>query len=239
MLEANWSKAPSYSYIERDFRSKHESEALTRSYEVMALDGSPYRRLVAMDDQRLGLEAQAIEDRKMQKEMERRQNESERERNKRIAKYVKDRSRDMDMIREMANAFQFHLVGEEVIDGHYCWVLDVSPKPGYDPKNREGRVLTGMTGRLWIDKNENQWVKARAEVVKPVSFYGFVAKVEPGTNFLLEQQPVAKNLWLPRHFSVHVSAAAFGFLNEDSQEDETYHDYKPVGPASPTLQASK
>lgn len=234
-VEANWSKAPAYSYIERDAKSKHDSDASTRSYEVLTIEGTPYHRLVAVDDRPLGAGEQAQEDRKMQAETERRQRESERERNKRITKYQKDRTRDLAVIHEMSNAFQFHLAGEETIDGHECWVLDVSPKPGYDPKDREGRVLTGMAGRLWIDKHERQWVRARAEVIKPVSFYGFVAKVEPGTHFLLEQQPVAKDLWLPAHFSVQVNASAFGFFNEDSKEDETYRDYKPM----PTLQASK
>jgi len=238
-VEANWSQAPSFAYIERDVRSKRDSEALTKSYQVLMIDGSPYRRLVSLSDKPLNSGDQADEGQKMQMEIERRQHESERERNKRIAKYVKDRARDLAMIRAMSNAFQFHLAGAETVDGHDCWVLDVSPKPGYNPKDREGRVLTGMTGRLWIDKDQNQWVKAQAEVIKPVSFYGFVARVEPGTRFLLEQRPVSTSLWLPAHFSVKVNASAFGFLNEDSQEDETYRDYKPMPLVLPTLQASK
>jgi hypothetical protein len=96
-----------------------------------------------------------------------------------------------------------------------------------------------MTGRLWIDKNEGQWVKARAEVVKPVGFYGFLAKVGPGTRFLLEQEPITNTLWLPKHFSVQVNASALGFINEDSHEDNTYRDYKPMSQSLAELQVSK
>ena len=115
------------------------------------------------------------------------------------------------MLQEMVDAFQFHLAGEAEVDGHSCWIFNAEPKPGFQPADHEGRVLKGMKGRLWIDKATYQWVKVHAEVVKPVSFYGFLAKVGPGTEFDLEQEPVTDNLWLPKRFSVRVNASALGF----------------------------
>jgi len=235
-IETNWKQAPNYSFVDRELESKKEGEPTIKSYEVLMIDGSPYHRLIATGDMRLSPGEQAEEDRKMRNEIDKRQHESDREEKKRLAKYLRDRKREHDMIREMVNAFEFRLAGEETVDGHDCWVLDTSPKPGYAPMDRESRVLTGMSGRLWIDKNQNQWVKARAEVVKPVGFYGFLAKVGPGTRFLLEQQPIANNLWMPKHFSMQVNASAFGFLNEDSTDDETYQDYKPMSQSLAELQ---
>jgi len=227
-IESDWKQAPNYSYVEREVQSKKEAQPTIKSYEVLMIEGSPYHRLIAVDDMPLSAGQQAEEDRKMREEIRKRQNETDRETKKRMGKYVRERKREHDMIREMVDAFEFRLAGEETIHGHECWVLDTNPKPGYEPKDREARVLTGMRGRLWIDKNEYQWVKARAEVVKPVSFYGFLAKVGPGTNFVLERQPITNNVWLPSHFSMRVSASALGFLNEDSTDDETYRDYKPM-----------
>ena len=89
-------------------------------------------------------------------------------------------------MREMARAFDFHLAGEENIRGRSCWILDANPKPGYKPSDRDARVLIGMIGRLWIDKRGYRWVHTQAEVVKPVSFYGFLAKVGPGTRIIFE-----------------------------------------------------
>jgi hypothetical protein len=238
-IEGNWKQAPNYSFVEREVQSKKEGEPSIKSHEVLMIDGSPYRRLVAIDDKPLSPGDQAEEDRKMRKEIEKRQHENGREEKKRMAKYLKDRTREHDMMREMVNAFEFHLAGEETVHGHDCWVLDTSPKNGYEPKDRESRVLTGMSGRLWIDKDQYQWVKARAEVVKPVSFFGFLAKVGPGTHFVLEQEPISNNLWLPRHFSMQVNASALGFLNEDSTDDETYGDYKPMSRSLAELQVAK
>jgi hypothetical protein len=94
--------------------------------------------------------------------------------------------------------------------------------------SRETKVLKGMRGRLWIDEASGQWVKVQAQVIQPVSLFGFFAKVHPGTRFLLEQEPVAHHLWLPKHFVTHVSASALGFFNEDSTDDETYSKYEPM-----------
>jgi hypothetical protein len=238
-IETNWKQAPNYSFVEREVQSKKEGEPTIKTREVLMIDGSPYRRLLAIDDKPLSPGDQAEEDRKMRHEIEKRQHETDREEKRRMAKYLKDRTREHDMMREMVNAFEFRLAGEETVHGHDCWVLDTSPKPGYEPKDRESRVLTGMSGRLWIDKDQYQWVKARAEVVKPVSFFGFLAKVGPGTHFALEQEPISNNLWLPKHFSMQVNASAFGFLNEDSTDDETYGDYKPMSRSLAELQVSE
>jgi hypothetical protein len=142
------------------------------------------------------------------------------------------------MLKEMVDAFDFHLTGEANIDGHACWVFDAQPKPGYQPKTRETKVLSGMQGKLWIEKSQYQWVRVEAEVMRPVSLYGIIAKVGPGTHFFLEQAPVAGNLWLPKHFSVKVNASALGFINENSSDDETYRDYKPM-PSLAELEAHK
>jgi len=162
----------------------------------------------------------------MRREIVRRQHESDRDRRNRIGKFEKERRHDHAMLLNMVDAFDFRLTGEQLVNGHECWVFNALPKPGYQPKDRETRVLAGMRGTLWIDKQQYQWVRVKAEVFKPVSFYGFVAKVGPGTRFFLEQQPVEADLWLPTRFDVQVNATAFGFIDESSTDNETYTDYR-------------
>jgi hypothetical protein len=226
-IEADWKKAPEYSYLERDVESKHHSTPTIKTYEVLMIDGSQYNRLIAINDRPLSSDEQAEEENKLRAEVLRRGDESERERHKRIAKYMKERDQSHAMLKEMVDAFDFRPAGEATIDGHDCWVFDAEPKPGYQPKTRETKVLSGMQGKLWIDKSQYRWVRVEAEVMRPVSMYG-IARVGPGTHFFLEQAPVAANLWLPTHFSVSVKASALGFINEDSSDDETYREYKPM-----------
>src|SRR6202451_1743486 len=223
-IKSDWAQAPKYSYLERDVESKRHSPLMSRTYRVLMIDGSAYNLVTAINDQPLSPGEQAEEKRKLQREIEKRQNESEREREKRIAKYQRERMHEHEMLQEMVDAFRFHLTGEAKIDGRSCWVLDAEPRPGYEAPNHEGRVLKGMKGQLWIDKATNQWVKVHAEVVKPVSFYGFLAKVGPGTAFDLEQEPVTDGVWLPKAFSVRVSSTALGLFKDWSTENDTYRD---------------
>lgn len=238
-IQWDWAQAPKYSYLERDVESKRHSGPRAKTYRVLMIDGSPYNLVTALNDQPLSANDKAVEQRKLEKEIEKRQKETERERERRIARYVKDRDRDHGMLREMVDAFDFRLAGEAWMDGRACWVLDAEPKPGYEANSQEGRVLKGMQGRMWIDKATNQWVKVHAEVVRPVTFYGFLAKVAPGTEFDLEQAPVAGGVWLPTAFHVRVNATALAFFSENSAEDDSFRDYQPMPQALALLQSTQ
>jgi hypothetical protein len=238
-IKEDWAEAPKYSYIERDIDSKRNGVPMSKTYRVLMIDGSPYNLVTAINEQPLSAEERASEQRKLEKEIARRRNESEREREKRVAKYDRERQHNHEMLQEMVDAFQFHLTGEAQVDGHACWVLDAQPKPGYEPTDHEGRVLKGMKGKLWIDKTTDQWVKVHAEVVKPVNFFGFLARVGPGTQFNLQQEPVTNGLWFPKAFDVRVKATALGFFSENSNEYESYRDYEPMPQAMALLQSTK
>jgi hypothetical protein len=222
---ADWKAAPNYSFVERDTVAKHGA-ATSKTYEVLMIDGSQYNKLIAAGGRPLSSGEQAEEDRKIQQEIQRRKQESPSARAKRVAKYQRERQQDHALMMEMAEAFSFKLAGSEKVDGHDTWVLEATPKPGYQPKTRDTKVLTGMKGKLWVDKEQYHWVKVDAEVFKPVSFYGFLAKVGPGTRFILENEPVAGGVWLPKHFAVKVNSSTLGFINHDSNNDETYRDYQ-------------
>jgi len=225
-ITADWNQAPDYSFVEREAVSKHDSGQSVKTYQVFQIDGSPYNRLTAVNDQPLSMGQQAEEERKLRNEIHKRRQESEHERAKRVEKYQKERRQDRALMEGMVDALDFQFVGQETMDGRDCWVLNATPKPGYQPTKRELKVLAGMRGRLWIDKATSRWVKVQAEVFQTVSLYGFFAKVRPGTRLLLEQKPVVGNLWLPKHLSTHVNASAFGFINEDLVDDETYYNYQ-------------
>jgi hypothetical protein len=236
-IETDWRQAPQYSFVERDVEGKHHATPSVKSYQVLTIDGSPYRQLIAINDHPISSVEQVEEEHKLRAEVLNRGHENQRERHRRIAKFLRERDQDHAMLKEMVDAFDFRLVGEADVNGHKCWVFAAEPKPGYQPKTRETKVLVAMKGKLWIDKSQYQWVRVEADVMRPVTMYA-VAKVGPGTRFCLEQAPVAGNLWLPTHFSVSVKASAFGFINEDSTDDETYRQYKPA-PNLASLEAQK
>jgi hypothetical protein len=127
---------------------------------------------------------------------------------------------------QLTSAFTFKTLGQQHIRGHMTWLLAATPKPGYKPPDEQTKVLTGMQGKLWVDQATFQWVKIEAFVIHPVSIEGFLARVEPGTEFQLEKGPVSRGVWLPSHFSVRSKAEVLQFIGHRTQDDETYFYYQ-------------
>lgn len=234
---ADWSAAPQYNFTERDVITKKGNRSV-RTYRVLMIEGSPYKKLIAINDEPVSRSRAATEDGKLQQETARRRHETPAARRKRLTEYQTERRQDHQLMGEMVQGFNFKLDGEEVVDGRRCYVLDATPRPGYEPKSRETKVLKGMRGKMWIDEQQYQWVKVQAEVFRPVTFGLFIAHVEPGTEFVLEQKPAQGNIWLPSHFMVRVKAQVLVFSRR-SVDDETYGQYQQAGASEPALRNAK
>jgi hypothetical protein len=219
--QADWQAAPQYRYQERDVKGKK-----VETYEVTMIEGSPYYRLVARNDRPLQPEQEREEKAKFQAELRKRQQESPAQRAQRVGTYQRERDEDHLFLKEMAEAFTYQLLGDGVIEGHSVFIVEAKPSRAYQPPNAKAKVLTHMQGRLWIDKREYQWRKVEAEVTAPVSLY-IVAHVAPGTRFVLEQMPVANNVWSPKRFAMRTKVTVFGVPHERSEE-ESFSDYRPI-----------
>jgi len=228
--QADWQQLPDFSDIERDADTRGGATT-SKTYEVTIIDGTPYSRLVAVDDKALSPAQQAREAEKLRRATEKRAGESRSQRARRLAQYQNGRNRILNLLRAMASAFNFSIQGEGQLEGHDVYIILATPRPGYVPTSRETRVLTGMRGELWIGKGDYKWVKVKAEVVKPVPFGWFLAKVDPGTSFVVEQGAVGQGLWLPERLRVKVNATVL-FFPKGYIHEETYRNYHRVSHSS-------
>jgi hypothetical protein len=62
---------------------------------------------------------------------------------------------------------------------------------------------------------------------------GFLARVEKGSQFKLEESPVGQQIWLASHFSMQFRMMIALFFTKSSRTDETYFQYRPIGSLSP------
>jgi hypothetical protein len=228
--EKDWNAGPSFSHEERDLETK-DNERIDRTWKVFIMDGSPYRRLIAVDGGPLSAARQKQEQLRERRELARRRSETAEEREMRIQKYRKEREQDHILMTQMQVAFNFRLIGEDNLSGHPVYVLSADPKADYQPPNHEAKVLTGMRGKLWIDKTEFHWAKVEAEVVHTVTFAGFLARVDPGTKFVLQKEPVNDHIWQPTKFQDNVAASIL-FWPKHSVTEQTFSDYRPNGATS-------
>ncbi len=220
-----------YTYTEREVENKLDGQGQTKSaevrtYEIMEIYGEQVQRLIQKDDKPLSEKDAAKEEEKIQKVIDKRRNESESDRKKREAKEEKDREEGRKFVREVADAYDFKLVGTESLGGREAWVIDGEPRAGFEPHMKESKFLSKFHGRVWIDKNDLQLAKMDVECMDTVSWGLFLARFHKGSRFMLEQTRVNDEVWLPLHVTAKIDVRLALLKNFDVGLEQTYHDYK-------------
>lgn len=243
---ANDRQQRDYTYVERAEEKKLDGGGQVKStesktHEVMDLYGEQVRRLIAKDDQPLSSQEAAKEEARIQKVVERRKNESDDERNKRLEKEDKDRERGREFVKEVNDAYIFRLAGTESLEGRDAYVIDAEPRPGYEPHSKDAKFLPKFRFRVWIDKADEEWVKLDATCIDTVSLGWFIARVHQGSRVLVEQTRVNDEVWLPKSVALKLDARVL-FKGLNIEEDIGYRDYQkfraatkivPTDPAEP------
>jgi len=220
-----------YNYSERVEEDKLDGKGATKStevrlYDVLEIYGEEAHRLISKDGKPLSEKDAAKEDEKIQKIIDKRKNESDSEREKRLKKEEKDREHDREFVREVADAYNFTYQGTESLQGRESYVIDAEPRPGFEPRTREGKILSKFRFRLWLDRAEDQWVKLDATCIDTISFGLVLARIHHGSHILIETTRVNDEVWLPQHIAVHFDAKLALLKSIDRNLDFTYKDYK-------------
>jgi hypothetical protein len=223
----NAERLKNYTFVERveermyDKNGRRKSTEVETS-EVLILSGRPYGRKIAKDDKPLSEKEARKEQEKLDKEAERRLKESASDK----AKLEKDRAEGRRFLREVPEAFTFRLLGVEQVSAKPVWVIDAAPKAGYKPRDKRAALLTRLHGKLWIDQNEYQWVKAEAEVLDTMSFGWGLFRIAPGGSFRFEQMRMNDEVWVPLSISARADARLAFVKRMHGEVDVAYRDYK-------------
>ena len=226
--EADWKAAYRYSYVEREEESHlgphgNVKSRTVKTYRVSRINGAPYRRLIARDDRPLSPD----EDRKEQEKWEKARTDTGAEDDK---KGQNGQNQDVEtLLHEMLNAFEFKLVGLSHIWFTPVYVVELTPRPGYEPPNPRAKALTKMHGRLWIHRRTFQWLRAEAEVMEPVTFYAFLGRLDPGTRIEFEQSRIENRAWLPTRLHLKINAKVMMVKDRCRDVERTYKYQRPEG----------
>jgi hypothetical protein len=227
----NYKKQKDLTHVERQVTRHLDSqgnikktETVTR--EILILYGDRIEHVIERDDKALNPDEKRKEDAKFDKEVGKLEKESPEQRQKRLAKYEEESRKEREFVREVANAFNFKFVGEEMIDGRPAYLVSGEPRSDYHPASREGKILTKTRGRMWIDIASSQWVKIDAEFTETVSFGWFLARVHPGTRVSAEQHLFRDEVWVPSEVKFNLDARV-GLLKQLYENvDVTFRDWR-------------
>jgi len=227
----NFDRAQKYTCTQREVIRHLDKHGGLKSTEVKTYDinyyyGEFYSRLVQVDDKPLSEKEQKKEDEKLEKFLARHRRESEEDREKRQRKQQKEREEGRAFVRDVINAYDFRVVGAERVSGEEAWVLEATPRKGFQPTQPHADMLKKMKGRIWIEKKEYNWVKVEAEAIDTISFGLFLFRIHPGSRFELENAHVNNELWWIKRLSIVGSARIALLKNESVDQEEVFSNYK-------------
>ena len=183
----------SYTFLERqEQRDVNAAGKLTKTesttVDVTLLEGSPYRRLVARNDQPLSPKDQRKEQEKLQKSIEDRRKETWRcaSAGWRTGSTKAETTRAAG---ELPEAFTQTHRGRN-FNGGEVFVIEGLPKPGYYPKSASTAFFTKIKLHMWIDKKDYQWVKVDLESLDTITFGGILLRLAKGSHVTIENARV-------------------------------------------------
>jgi len=195
---------------------------LTKTHDVLLIEGSPYRILLEEN----GEPAPASDRQKHEADVERvcrlRRQETPAQREERISEFRKRLARYHKAVQEIPDAFNFRLLGEELIRGRPAYYIDVTPRPGYRPVDRYSRLFTQVTGKLWIDKQDLFWARVDSELRETVTFGWILVRIHAFSRVSMTQVRVDNGVWLPERLWYRVSLRV-GLLRSYHLEEETLY----------------
>jgi hypothetical protein len=229
--ELSWQARNAYIYMERDEDRRLDSAGQVQSQNVdvtkmTLVNGIRFEELMEHNGQL----PSADDQKKRDLDIEKLRHETTAEQTERLRKDLDNRS----FLHVLLEAFDFRLIGEEIVDGRQTYVLEAMPHPGYHAVGKYGKLLARVQGKLWVDKQDFGWVKVDGEVTQSFSMGLFVARVQRGSHILLEQISLGDAVWVPKRLGVRASARILFLKSLELDRILTYSDYRPAadGPYS-------
>ena len=234
-LQANQDKVENildtYSYTQRSTSRELGKDGVLRdkeseTYQLSFYKGNRIRRLIEKNGKPLTAELQKDEDREAGKRVE--------EIEKQIAKQESRSGQQSDesrriSIAELLRASKLSNPRRERFRGRDVIVFDFEPNPNFDYKNTKSMLkFFGKTaGAMWIDEKDKQ--VARLEAYLSDSFNvggGVLAKLKKGASFVLEQERVNDEIWLPSTADINLSVRVFMVKGIDLNQVIRSYDYR-------------
>ena len=222
--QRNWQTRLRYTYMKRGEDRRLDSDGRVKSEEVdvsriVLMNGVPFEQLL----ERNGRVPSAAEERKQNEKQDKLKRETEQQRAERLRKEAEETA---SLVREIPKAFDFQLIGEELVGGRQAYILQASPHPGYRAQGTYGKMFSKLEGRLWVDKQDLGWIKADGQVTQPFSMGLFLARVLPGSHITMEQTRVDGGIWMPQHVEIRAAAKIFFIKSLVIDQVLTYSEYR-------------
>lgn len=227
----NWEQEKNYTFIQQIEQRELNGDgslktAKSETEEIIFLYGQPYAHLIKRNGQPLSdAEARKVE-KKLNEAVDKRSHETSAEREKRLADFEKHHQDEHAFLLEVPEAYDFRILGEDTLNGRAAYVIAGEPRADFRPNMNAARVLPKLRPKLWIDKENYQWLKMEADVTDTITWGGFLLRLHPGSHIEIEQTLVNNEIWLPLHAHISFDARIALLKTMRLDIDAKFSDYK-------------
>lgn len=120
-----------------------------------------------------------------------------------------NRQRRDNVLKDIPQAFIYSYGGR---DQQGRIILKFQPSPDFEPSSRQSLILQGMAGELWVDPSTERMVKISGSLIEDVKIgWGFLARLNKGGTFRMEQSQGPDGTWHQMLLSVHFDGTVLIF----------------------------
>ena len=198
-------------------------DADSKTYQISFYKGNRLRRLIERNGKPLSEKLQAEEDESVQKNLAQIE--------KKLAR--KDAETDENdralSIAETLRASLLKNPRRERFRNRDVVVFDFEPNPAFDMKNAKSmlKFFGKVGGVMWIDEQDRQVVRIEASLFDSFKIGGgLLANLKKGATFMMEQERVNDEIWLPSLVDVNMSVKVFLVKGIDLNQSVKYYNYR-------------
>jgi hypothetical protein len=221
--ERSWQARDHYTYTERDEDRRLNSLGQIKSENVdvtrmIVVNGARFEQLMEHN----GELPSAREQKRNDGDLDKLKHETPDEQTARLRRDQENRA----FLRDVLEAFDFSLIGEEIVNGRPAYVLHATPHPGYHARGKYAKMFSRVEGKLWVDKQDFGWIKVDGQVTQSFSMGLILARVERGSHIIMEQTCVGDAVWVPKRIEVRAMARILFLKTLGIDRVLTYSDYQ-------------
>ena len=190
-------------------------EKKSETFELTFYKGNRIKRLIEKNGKPLSAGELESENKRIEKrvrELEKKETEKEKKADKQrelaqdTAGPPDDERGQRPSIADVLRASKLTNPRRERFRGRDVIVFDFEPLPGYKPQKRVEKFFGKTAGAIWVDTNDRQVARVEARLVEAYKVAGgMLASLKEGATFVLEQDRVNNEIWLPTRADINLS----------------------------------
>ncbi len=211
-------------------------EKKSETFELTFYKGNRIKRLIEKNGKPLSASELESENKRIEKrvrELEKKETEKEKKASKErelaqdTAGPPDDERGQRPSIADVLRASKLTNPRRERFRGRDVIVFDFEPLPGYKPQKRVEKFFGKTAGAIWVDANDKQVARVEARLVEAYKVAGgMLASLKEGATFVLEQDRINNEIWLPTRADINLSVRLLMVKGITANSVVEYGNYK-------------